>query len=79
MDLQIAHLDLVEQPLDLAAVDGAGAEVLGRLGAAGDTVGETLLRLTAVVEPGHVAGQEGVAGADRRDRLERLEQPAEVG
>ena len=35
--------DLTEQPLDLVAVDDAGAEVLGRLGAAGDAIGEALL------------------------------------
>ena len=37
------HRDLAEQALDLVAIDGAGAEVLGRLGAAGDAVGEALL------------------------------------
>ena len=66
------HGDPAEQPLDLVAVDEAGAEVLGRLGPAGDAVGEALLRAAPLVAGGHVAGHEGVAGADRRDRLERL-------
>ena len=66
------HGDLAEQALDLVAVDRAGAEVLGRLGPAGDAVGEAVLGRAALVAGGDVAGQEGVAGADRGDRLERL-------
>ena len=46
--------------------------MLGRLGAAGDAVGEALLGRAALVAGGDVAGQEGVAGADRGDRLQRL-------
>ena len=42
------HVDLAEQALDLVSVHGAGAEVLGRLGAAGDAVGETVLGRAAL-------------------------------
>ena len=43
-DVQLAHLDPWQEPLDLAGVQVAGAEVLGRLGAAGDAVGQALAR-----------------------------------
>src|SRR4029077_15388166 len=69
VDLQIAHLDLAEQPLDPVPVDRAGAEVLGRLGSPGAPGGEAVRRLAPVVERRRVASQEGVARADGRDRL----------
>ena len=55
------------------AVDRPGAEVLRRLRPAGDAVGQAVARRRALVAGGDVAGQEGVAGADRGDRLERLD------
>ena len=50
-----------------------GAEVLGRLGAAGDAEAQALRRRPAGVAGGDVAGQERVAGADRGDGLARLD------
>src|SRR5215208_6476648 len=60
---------LGEQPLDLALLDLPRAEVLGRLGAAGDREAQAVLVVAPGVAGRHEAGQEGVAGADRRDRL----------
>ena len=60
-------------------IEIAGAEVLGRLGAAGDPVGEALARRAALVARRHVAGQEAVARADPRDRLERLRSRSRSG
>src|SRR6201999_1419494 len=61
-----------EQTLDLIAVHGPRAEVLGRLRAAGDAVGKALLLAPPLVTRGDVAGDERVARADRGDRLQRL-------
>ena len=58
------------------AVDQAGAEALRRLRAAGHGEAQALLGRRAAVARGDVAGQEGVAGADRRDRLARLDPDA---
>ena len=64
-------LDLAEQALDLAGVDQARAEVLGRLRAAGDAVDQAVLGAQAVVAGGDEAGEERVARADGRARLDR--------
>ena len=64
------------EPLDLPRIDHPRPEMLGRLGAAGDREAQAVLARAAGVARGHVARQEGVAGADRGDRLERLERGA---
>src|SRR5215211_4058986 len=63
---------LRQQPLDLALLELAGAEVLSRLGPAGNGEAQAVLVVATGVARGDEAGQEGVAGPDRRDRLERL-------
>ena len=68
-----------EQPADALAVDQPGAEVLGRLGAAGDPVGKALGGRPAGVAGGDEAGQERVARADRGARLERGRRDASRG
>src|SRR5882672_5046414 len=65
-------MDLAKEALDLIAVDRASAKMLGRLSPAGNPVGEALVGLATVVASGDVAGQEGIAGTDRGDRVERL-------
>ena len=46
--LELARLHAGEQALDLGRIDAAGAEVLRRLGAAGDREAQALLRRAAV-------------------------------
>ena len=77
--LQAFDLDVAQQPVDALRIDQPGAEVLGRLRAAGDAVGEALLGRAAVVARGDEAGQERVAGADRGARLDRPVPPAGRG
>src|SRR5215204_409349 len=55
--------DLGNHPLDLALLDLAGAEVLGRLGAARDREAQAVVVAAPAVAGGHEAGEEGVAGA----------------
>src|SRR5215213_9266138 len=67
------HADLGEQSLDLALLDLAGAEMLGRLGPARHREAQAVLVVAPRVAGGHEAGEEGVARPHRRDRLQRLE------
>ena len=71
-DLQLAHLDVASRrstcsrstlPAPKCWVDSAPQAT---------AKAQAVLGRAAVVARGHEAGQEGVAGADRRDRLERL-------
>ena len=71
--LDRAELHLADQPAHLARVDQAGAEAPGGLRAAGHAEAQALLRRGAAVARGDVAGEEGVAGAARGDRLARLD------
>ena len=64
------------EPLDLARIDEPGAEALGRLGAAGDAEAPGTRPARAGVAGGHEAGEEGVAAADGRHRLARLDPDA---
>ena len=77
-DLQVVHRDLAEQALDLVAVDRAGAEVLGRLGAAGDAVGEALLGRAALVaggdEPARKASPEPTVATGSSGSVSDLEE-----
>src|SRR4051812_38014764 len=67
--IQALDRDLGQQPLNAAGVDDAGAELLGGVRAACDAVAQALLGRPPRVARGHVAGEEGVARADRGDRL----------
>ena len=60
---QALHLDLPHEPVDLARVDEARSEALGRLGAAGDAEAQALLGHRAGVAGRDEAGEERVAGA----------------
>src|SRR5688500_12694113 len=71
--LQLVDLHPLQEPLDFPGVQCAGAEVLGRLGAAGDAIRQALARRGALVAGRDVTGQEHVARAHRRDRLELLD------
>jgi len=73
--LQPLHVDLPDQALDLARLDEARTEALGRLGAARHAEA----RHSSGADPyiaRDEAGQEGVAGADRGDGLARLDPDA---
>src|SRR5829696_2595208 len=74
--LELLDSHLRDQPLDLALLEHARPEVLGRLGPAGDRETEAVVHLARAVTGGHEAGEERVAGPDGRDRLERLERRA---
>src|SRR5829696_1106898 len=74
--LELLYSHLRDQPLDLALLEHARPEVLGRLGPAGDRETEAVVHLARAVAGGHEAGEERVAGPDGRDRLERLERRA---
>ncbi len=62
-----------------------GAEVLGRLGSAGDAEAQRLGRWTALVAGRDVAGEERITGPDARDRrldgleVEAVQQPCAFG
>src|ERR1700743_1935997 len=64
-------LDLAEQALDAIGLHQPRAQVLRGLRAAGDAVGERVLDRLALIAGGDEAGQERVARADRRARLDR--------
>src|SRR3954454_14188602 len=64
------HRHLVEQPLYLARVEHAGAEVLHGLGPTGHREAQAVLRRAAAVARRDDAREERVAGADRRARLD---------
>src|SRR4051794_346572 len=76
---QLEPLDrrLRPQALDLARVDEPGAETLRRLCPAGDPEAQALVGWLAAVARGDEAREEGVAAADRRDGLARLDPDAE--
>src|SRR5919198_377448 len=69
---QPLHAHARDEPLHLSLLEHARAEVLGRLGPAGHGEAQAVLELTRAVAGGHEPGEEGVARADGRDRLERL-------
>jgi hypothetical protein len=63
--VQQLDLDLGGEPVDLARIDHPGAEVLGRLGAAGDAEAQTVDIRATLVARRDIAGEEGVARPNR--------------
>src|SRR3954452_3835696 len=74
---ELAHVDPAHQLLDLPRVDEPGAEARGRLRTARDAEAQALAGRAPLVAGGDVAGQERVAGADRRHGLAGLDHHAE--
>src|SRR3954454_7842086 len=70
-ELRALDLDTVEAPLDLSRIDHPGPEMAGRPRPAGDAVDQAVLRAASAVPRRHEPGQERVARADRRARLDR--------
>src|SRR6478672_10871137 len=73
---ELADLDLAHQLVDLARVDQAGAEARRGFRAARDAEAQAFVGRAALVAGRDVAGQEGVARADGRDRLAGLDHHA---